>query len=110
MDTSRLATEALQTLAGRFDIDLRFRTEGWGKGPARWKVRILTNKNQDEAFRLTAYGITALEAVAAISGMVTVVEQTQMKTVRRRTIARLASRHNGIRSNGAGQGYSPPLS
>lgn len=77
MDTSRLAIEVLQTLAGRFDIDLRFRTDGWNRlrPDAKWKLRILTNKNQDDRFRLVAYGITALEAAAAAAGMVTVVER-----------------------------------
>lgn len=113
MDTSRLAIEVLQTLAGRFDIDLRFRTEGWSqlRPDAKWKLRILTNKNQDDRFRLVAYGVTALEAAAAAAGMVTVVERqlekdrvsrTAIRKIARRELIKQAARgvNTQVRANG----------
>lgn len=80
MDLSRLATEALQALANEFGgVDLQYREAGWNQneGPNKFRASLIPSANQDEAFRLTAFGYTALEAMAALSGMVTLVKRAK---------------------------------
>lgn len=85
MDMSRIATEALQALSNRFGgVDLQYRRTGWdshsGDNPNKFRARLLPETNEDEAYRLVAYGYTALEAVAALTGMVTAVDRYKMET------------------------------
>lgn len=85
MDLSRLATEALQALANEYGgVDLQYRAAGWNQheGPNKFRASLIPKDNQDEAYRLTAFGYTALEAVAALSGMVTTVSRAKAEAKR----------------------------